>query len=82
MDNNIQLQQSVLQGVASLLDDDAALRRLQRLIARLQKENADKETCLCMDEELDDLRQSLIELKMVKQGKLKSRPVKELLNEL
>ena len=34
------------------------------------------------EEILDDIRDGLRELKLTKQGKLKSRPVEELLNEL
>lgn len=79
MEKNIQLQKSVLQNVISLLDNDTALMKLNNFIITLKKDYTEKKTDTHMNEELEDLRQSLIELKMVKQGKLKSKPIKELL---
>lgn len=83
--DTIQLQQSVLQDVASLMDDTEAMKKLQKVLQRLKKEKAAKEaTTAAADkaEVMNDIREGLRELKLMKQGKLKSRPVEELLNEI
>lgn len=81
----IQLQQSVLQDVASLMDDTEAMKKLQKVLQRLKKEKAAKEATPAADDKaevMNDIREGLRELKLMKQGKLKSRPVEELLNEI
>jgi hypothetical protein len=45
-------------------------------LRKLEDDEPDKETLL------KEIRQSVKELKLIEQGKLKSRPVKELLDEL
>jgi hypothetical protein len=86
MSKSVQLQQSVLQGVASLLDDNEALKKLQKYIQHLKSEKivVEEEEMSASEKEeiLDDIREGLRELKLVRQGKLKSRPVEELLNEI
>lgn len=83
--DTIQLQQSVLQDVASLMDDTEAMKKLQKVLQRLKKEKAAKEATTAADDKaevMNDIREGLRELKLMKQGKLKSRPVEELLNEI
>lgn len=83
--DTIQLQQSVLQDVASLMDDTEAMKKLQKVLQRLKKEKAAKEATPAADDKaevMNDIREGLRELKLMKQGKLKSRPVEELLNEI
>lgn len=83
--DTIQLQQSVLQDVASLMDDTEAMKKLQKVLQRLKKEKAAKEATPAADDKaevMNDIREGLCELKLMKQGKLKSRPVEELLNEI
>ena len=84
MNNAIQLQQSVLQDVASLLDDNEAMKKLQKFLQRLKSEKAKKEEMSAAEKEeiLNDIRDGLRELKLMKQGKLKSRPIEELFNEI
>ena len=84
MNKAIQLQQSVLQDVAYLLDDNEAMKKLQNVLQRLKKEKAAKEEMSAAEKEeiLNDIRDGLRELKLVREGKLKSRPIEELLNEL
>lgn len=80
----IQLQQSVLQDVVSLLDDKEAMKTLQKVLQRLKQEKAAKQEMTDKDkaEILNDIKEGLHELKLMKQGKLKSRPVEELLDEI
>ena len=84
MNKAIQLQQSVLQDVAYLLDDNEAMKKLQKVLQRIKKEKAAKEEMSAAEKEeiLNDIRDGLRELKLVREGKLKSRPIEELLNEL
>lgn len=85
MSNSVTLQQAVIKGVASLFGNDDALKKLLTMAKKLKKEsrNATEElTAKEKEEVLDDIRESLKELRLVKQGKQQSRPVAELINEL
>lgn len=77
MSKAIQLQQSVLQDVVSLLDDNEAMKKLQKFLQRLKSEKAKKEEMSAAEKEeiLNDIRDGLRELKLMKQGQLKSRPI-------
>ena len=61
MSNTIQLQQSVLQDVASLLDDNEAMKKLQKYLRRLKNERVAKEEMSAKEKEeiLDDIRDGL-----------------------
>lgn len=80
----IQLQQSVLQDVASLLGDTDALKKLQKMLQRLKKEKADREGMTQGEKAgiLDDVRDGLRELKLARKGKIKLQTVEEFLDEL
>ncbi len=84
MSKAIQLQQSVLQDVAYLLDDNEALKKLQKVLQRLKKEKAAKEEMSAADKEeiLNDIREGLRELKLAREGKIKLQPIEEFLHEL
>lgn len=77
MSKAIQLQQSVLQDVVSLLDDNEAMKKLQKFLQRPKSEKAKKEEMSAAEKEeiLNDIRNGLRELKLMKQGQLKSRPI-------
>lgn len=81
MNSAMSLQQSVLMDVASLMNDNRAMKRLRAVLDELKKAD-DKEEFISKEEILDDIRDGLVELKLVKQGKLRSRPLTELINEL
>lgn len=76
------LRQSVMQDVVSLMDDNDAMRKLKRYLGKLISESEKEMSRAEKEEVLDSIRQGLIEVRLVKEGKLKSRPVEELLNEL
>lgn len=80
----LQFQQSVLQDVVSLLDDKEAMKKLQKVLQQLKQEKAAQKEMTDKDkaEIWSDIKEGLHELKLMKQGKLKSRPVEELLNEI
>lgn len=81
MNSAMSLQQSVLMDVASLMNDNKAMKKLRVVLDELKRAD-DKEEFISKEEILDDIRDGLVELKLVKQGKLKSRPLAELINEL
>lgn len=82
MDKSIALQQSVMEDVVSLMGDNEAMKKLQKYLRKLISENKKEMSKSEKAEVLDDIRQGLIEVRLVKKGKLNSRPVEELLNEL
>ncbi len=82
MDDTMTLRQSVMQDVVSLMDDNDAMRKLKRYLGKLISESEKEMSRAEKEEVLDSIRQGLIEVRLVKEGKLKSRPVEELLNEL
>lgn len=82
MNQAINLQQSVLFDIASMMEDNNAMKKVYDFLQKLKSESrafAKKDE---KAEVLNDLRQSLMELTLVKQGKIKSRPVEELLHEV
>ena len=82
--STIQLQQSLLRDIAFLLDDNEAMIKLQKYISRLRSEKEAQENMSAKEKQevLDDIKEGLRELKLMKQGKLKSRPIEELLDEI
>lgn len=82
--STMQLQQSVLQDVISLLDDNEAMKKLQKYISRLRSEKEAQESMSAKEKQemLDYVKEGLRELKLMKQGKLKSRSIEELFNEV
>ncbi len=86
MSKSVQLQQSVLQGVASLLDDNEALKKLQKYIQHLKSEKIvveeEEEMSASEKEEiLDDIREGLREAKAARSGKVKLQTAREFLND-
>ena len=82
MSKTISLQQSVMQDVVSLMNDNAAMKKLQAFLKDLKKEKKKEADTISKEEMLYDLKEAFDELKLVKEGEICSRPVKELLNEL
>lgn len=83
--DTIQLQQSVLQDVASLMDDTEAMKKLQKVLQHLKKEKAAKEAIPAADDKaevMNDIREGLRELKLAREGKIKLQTVEEFLHEL
>ncbi len=83
--STISLQQNVIKEVASLFDNEEAMRKVLSFVKKVKKAakaQTEELTPSEKEEVMGDLRESLMELKMVKEGKLQSRPVEELFNEL
>lgn len=80
----LQLQQSVLQGIASLLDDQVSMEKILQCIRQLQseKEAGEEMTPEEKEEILNDIREGLRELKAAREGKIKLQSVEEFLDEL
>ena len=84
MSNTIQLQQSVLQDVASLLDDNEAMKKLQKYLRRLKSERMAKEEMSAKEKEeiLDDIRDGLREVKAARKSGVRLQSVGDFLNEI
>ena len=83
--STMSLQQNVIREVASLFDNEEAMRKVLSFVKKVKKAakaQTEELTPSEKEEVMGDLRESLMELKMVKEGKLQSRPVEELFNEL
>lgn len=86
MNGTMSLEQSAIREVSSLFGDEGALRRVISFAKRLKRDSRKAADNVMTPEDkreiLADIKQGLFELKMVKQGKLESHPVNELINEL
>ena len=84
MSKAIQLQQSVLQDVVSMLDDSDAMKKLHKFLLRLKKDKAVEEEMTAAEKEeiLGDIRDGLRELKLAREGKIELQTVEEFLHEL
>lgn len=83
--STISLQQNVIKEVASLFDNEEAMRKVLSFVRKMKRDSKAKSEELTPAEKkevLDDLRDAFRELKLVKEGKLQSRPVEELFHEL
>lgn len=77
MSKTVSLQQSVMQDAVSLMNDNAAMKKLQAFLKDLKKEKKKEAGTISKEEVLDDLREAFKGLKLVKEGKISSRPVKK-----
>ena len=84
MSNTIQLQQSVLQDVASLLDDNEAMKKLQKYLRRLKNERMAKEEMSAKEKEeiLSDIRDGLREVKAARKSGVRLQSVEDFLYEI
>ena len=83
---DLQLQQDVLQDVASIIGNNDLLKKLHKYLQKLKKEETTEESDVMTEadkrEILADIKEGLREVLYVEPGKQKSRPVEELLHEL
>lgn len=82
MDNAMDLKQSVLQDVVSLLNNDEAMKKLQKYIRHLKNEVGESSCSRTDDEILDDIRDGLREVKAAREGRIKLQKAEDFLNEL
>lgn len=84
MSNTIQLQQSVLQDVASLLDDNVAMEKLQKYLQRLKNERVAKEEMSAKEKEeiLNDIKDGLREVKAARKSGVRLQSVGDFLHEI
>ena len=83
MKRTVQLEQSVLHEVVSLLDNKEALRKLYSYILTLKKEEKNEEMSVAEKEEiLKDIRDGLQELRAAQNGKIELQSAREFLHEI
>ena len=84
--DSISLQQSLIKEVASLFDNEDAMKKMLSLAKKLKKEKheAEKEELSKAEKQevLDDLREAFKELKEVKEGKVELQSARDFLYEV
>ena len=82
----VELRLTLLQEIATILDDETlvkkaltSIRRLKQSTTKAVSEDEDREPT--KEEMLEDLKQSFLELKAAREGRIHLRDAKELLNE-
>ena len=83
--STISLQQNVIKEVASPFDNEEAMRKVLSFVKKVKKAakaQAEELTPSEKEEVMGDLRESLMELKMVKEGKLQLKTWEEFKHEL
>lgn len=81
MNSAMSLQQSVLMDVASLMNDNKAMKKLRAVLDELKRAD-DKEEFISKEEILDDIRDGLRDVRLAREGKIKLKSARELLDEL
>lgn len=82
MSKTISLQQSVMQDVVSLMNDNAAMKKLQTFLKELKKEKKKEADTISKEEVLDDLREAFKEVKLAREGNVKLQTWEEFKHEL
>lgn len=82
MDKSLELQQSILRDVASLLGNTDALKKLHKYLNKLKKEETSKMSKAEKEEILDDIRDGLREAKMAREKKITLQSAQDFLNEI
>lgn len=82
--STMQLQQSVLQDVVALLDDNESMKKLHKFLQHLkgEKQAEGEMTAKEKEEILDDIREGLKEIKAAREGKIKLQSAREFLDEI
>lgn len=82
MDETITLQQSVMQDVVSLMDDNEAMEKLKKYLRKFIN-NKEKEMSKAEKEEIpDDIRQGFSEVKEARRTGVKLQSARDFLNEV
>lgn len=82
MDKTITLQQSVMQDVVSLMDNNDAMKKLKKYLSKLIDENKKEMSKAEKAEILEDIRQGLIEVKESKRTGKKLQSARDFLHEI
>ncbi|MDE7074232.1 MAG: hypothetical protein K2O69_04185 [Odoribacter sp.] len=82
MSTILQLQQSVLQDVVSMLDDNESLKKLRQFLRELKEERHAKSAAEEKEEILQDIRIGLQEAQQSTQGKVELQSARDFLNEI
>lgn len=82
MDDTITLQQSVMQDVVSLMDDNDAMMKLKKYLRKLISENEKEMSKAEKEEVLDSIRQGLVEVREARRNGIKLQTARDFLNEI
>lgn len=82
MDETIKLQQSVMQDVVSLMDDNDAMMKLKKYLRKLISESEKEMSKAEKEEVLDSIRQGLVEVREARRNGIKLQTARDFLNEI
>ena len=82
MDETITLQQSVMQDVVSLMDNNDAMKKLKKYLSKLIDENKKEMSKAEKAEILEDIRQGLIEVRESGRTGKKLQSARDFLHEI
>lgn len=82
MDETIKLQQSVMQDVVSLMDDNDAMMKLKKYLRKLISESEKEMSNAEKEEVLDSIRQGLVEVREARRNGIKLQTARDFLNEI
>ena len=82
MDETIKLQQSVMQDVVSLMDDNDAMMKLKKYLRKLISESEKEKSKAEKEEVLDSIRQGLVEVREARRNGIKLQTARDFLNEI
>lgn len=82
MDNIAALQQSVMQDVVSLMNDNDAMKRLKKYLRKIINEREEEMSKEEKEEVLADIRQGLVEVREARRKGVKLQSAKDFLNEI
>lgn len=82
MDDTINLQQSVMQDVVSLMDNNDAMMKLKKYLRKLISENEKEMSKAEKEEVLNSIRQGLIEVREAGRNGKKLQNARDFLNEV
>ncbi len=72
----------MMQDVASLMDNNYAMKRLRAFLKKLKKEESNVMTAKDEKEILEGIKEGLREVKLAREGKIQLQTLDELLDEL
>jgi len=86
MESLAQLQKTVMQGIAEMMCDKEKMESLKAYIDELQQEDFADDSEMMSEEEqeqlMEDIRQGLREVKLMREGKMEKHYLRELIDEL
>ena len=79
---SMELNAELFRNLSYIADDEDSMKKVVKYIKKLVSKKEEKEDCMSKEEILAEFDTACKNLKLYKEGKLKARPMEELLAEL